>query len=362
MTSSRLYANVYVVLVAHPGVGKTRVIRAARSYMLDVPEFHMAPTSLTAASMIDTLMASKRTIMQLPDPPLEYNTMTLAPDELGSFVHKYDNEMISVLSSFYDPDPYGHNRRGADIKIKIKSPQLNMLCGATPNFLMEFMPEAAWGQGFTSRLMLVFTDERIVGDDFAQTAKGQSPDLLADLKTINGLIGEYKVTEEYRSAVNDWRALGEPPVPNHPKLLHYATRRRAHLYKLSMVSAIDRSNTLLLTKDDFNRALGWMIEIEQSMPEIFKAGATNVDGKAMDELVHYIKMLDLTGLGINEQKCVDFLRKQVPAHSVMRVLDVMVGSGLIRVVSTNPKTGLRSFGVIKTEAARVAPPASSQLS
>ena len=71
--------------------------------------------------------------------------------------------------------------------------------------------------------------------------------------------------------------LGEPPVPDHPKLIHYITRRRTHLYKLSMVASIDRSNALSLTQDDFNKALGWLIEAELTMPDIFKAGSTSVD-------------------------------------------------------------------------------------
>ena len=33
-----------------------------------------------------------------------------------------------------------------------------------------------------------------------------------------------------------------------------------HLYKLSMVSAADRGDVLLLTKEDFNRAMGWLLE------------------------------------------------------------------------------------------------------
>ena len=40
-----------------------------------------------------------------------------------------------------------------------------------------------------------------------------------------------------------------------------------------MVAAIDKSNELVLTKQDFNTAIGWLIEAEQTMPYIFQAGA-----------------------------------------------------------------------------------------
>lgn len=348
-TSSQMYPNLYTILVGHPGVGKTRTIRAACEYLAEIPEFHLAPTSMTAASMTDALLDAKRIIIRLPDEPLEYNTMLIAADEFSAFIHKYENEMVGLLSAFYDPTPYGQHRRGKEIKIKIKRPQLNLLCGSTPANLLQFMPEGAWDQGFTSRLLLIFSDERIIGDDFATTIRGLNPDLVHDLKLINSLSDDYRATEDYRNAVNNWRQLGEPPVPNHPKLIHYATRRRAHLYKLSMIAAIDRSNTMLLTKDDFNRAMGWLLEAEEQMPEIFKAGVTGIDGKVMDELWHFAMAATALGKTTPESKLVNEARKAVPAHSVMRVLEVMERSGMILAVSADPRSGQRNYAALPRE-------------
>lgn len=340
-----LFPNLYVFVVGHPGTGKTRTIRAAKAYLLELVDFHIAPTSLTAASLIDALVESKRTVMMLPNPPVEYNTMMICADELGTFIHKYDDEMIAVLSAFYDPDPYGHNRRGKDIKIKIKRPQVTMLCGTTPSNLLRLLPEGAWDQGFMTRTIMVFSDERIVGDDFASNAKGLSQDLLGDLKLINTIIGEFGVTEDYRNLVNLWRAQGELPAPNHPKLNHYNTRRRAQLYKLSMIAAIDRSNTLLLTRDDFNTAMNWLVEAEAYMPEVFKAGAIGADAKAMDEIYHFVLISDVGNKGVGEHRIVNFARERVPAHSVMRVLDIMERSGMIRAVALD-KLGVRYWSAI----------------
>lgn len=341
-----LYPNLYVTLIGHPGMNKTVTIRRARRYLQEVPEFHFAPTSVTTASLIDSLVDAKRTIIQLPDPPLEYNTMMIAADELGTFIHKYDDEMIAVLSAFYDPDPYGQNRRGKEIKIKIKQPQLNILCGSTPSNLMKFMPEGAWDQGFCSRMIFVFSDERIVGDDFGTTPGQLSDDLLMDLKIINSQVGEYKVTQEYRDLVNAWRAADESfpdaPKPTHPKLTHYNTRRRAHFYKLSMIAAMDRSNTLLLTREDFNRAMGWLVEVEAYMADIFKAGAGGGDSAAMDELFHFILMSGKTN-GILETAVVREAAKYVPAHSVARIVENMVRAGMIEASQPNPRTGMRTF-------------------
>src|SRR5437868_5404337 len=232
---------------------------------MELPEPKLAPTTMTAASMIKALEQSKRTVMHMPEGTFSYNTMYVTADELTAFMHKYDEEAAGVMSHMYDVSVYRRTRVTNAVDIKIEKPQLNLIIGTQPSMLMNYLPERAWEQGFCSRTIFVFSDERNVGDDFESVSTELDPDLTNDLLNISGLVGAFGITEEYRTAVNNWRALGEPPVPTHPKLLHYCTRRRMHLYKLSMVSAIDRSDVLLLTVDDFNRAMTWLTDAENTM-------------------------------------------------------------------------------------------------
>lgn len=332
-----LYPNVYCMLIAHPGVGKTATIRRSRQYYLETREPLLAPTSLTGAAMIDAMKHNKR-FMPIPGKePLDYNSMYLVADELGAFMHKYDSEVISVMSAFYDPDGYSQWRRGNDLKLAIKQPQMNVICGSTPSNLMAMLPDFAWEQGFTSRFILIFSDERILGDDFLSTDRNLRADLVHDLKRINSLLGEFETTAAYVDAVRAWRIAGEPPVPTHPKLLHYATRRRVHLYKLSMVSSIERGDSLLLTANDWERALEWLLEAEAFMPDIFKAGAGNADSKAMDEIYHYVLTSCAGGRKIPAFKIINFAKVRVPLHSIDRVITTMEKSGLIKQAGLDPK-------------------------
>jgi hypothetical protein len=346
MTSAPMYPNLYVFLIGHPGVGKSRTISVGRSIIRKIPEFHLAPISMTFASLVDSLVLAKRTCTtDDPATPKSFNSMLICADELGAFMHKYDNEMIDGLAAFYDVTPYQQTRRTMEVKIEIDEPQINLLAGSTPQNLLQFMPEKAWGQGFSSRIIMVFSDERIVGDDFAPRDPLKLHDLEHDIKIINNLYGQFHVTEEYRQCINNWRQLGEPPVPDHPKLVHYITRRKAHLYKLSMVSSVDRGNSLCLTRDDFNRALNWLVEAEAFMPEIFKAGATNVDGQAMEEIYHFVMASD-RGSGVDERKIIHFAHKRVPIHSILRIIEIMERSGQLFLKGTDRRTGLKYYTVI----------------
>lgn len=343
-TSSPIYPNLYVMLIGHPGTGKTRSIRAGRGYIQGLTDFHLAPISMTFASLVDSLLTSKRHIIRPPEDPIEYNTMFICADELGTFIHKYDNEMTDGLSAFYDPDPYSQVRRTKELKIKIQSPQINMLVGSTPQNLSNLLPEKAWGQGFMSRVIMVFSDERIIGDDFAPKAIAKSEDLGKDLAQIQNLLGQFQVAESFRDAVNNWRALGEPTVPGHPKLTHYNSRRRVNLYKLAMISAVDRGDALVIDKDDFNRALGWLLEAETYMEEVFKAGAANADGQAMEEIQHFI-MINDKGRGVSGQAITRFARDRVPLHSILRVIEILERSGQIFCIGMNTKDGNRYYSV-----------------
>jgi hypothetical protein len=81
-----LYPNMYCALIGHPGVGKTRSIKRAKRYYMELEDPKNAPTSMSASSMIDALAKRKRQVMG-PDGPFDYNTMYITADELSAFMH-----------------------------------------------------------------------------------------------------------------------------------------------------------------------------------------------------------------------------------------------------------------------------------
>jgi len=332
-TSSAMYPNLYVFLVGHPGVGKTRTIRAVRTYAAEVENFHLAPTSVTAASLVDALVDCKRVIINKSG-PVDYNTMMFTADEMGAFMHKWEDDFVALLSTFYDVDLYTQHRRGKEIRILIKRPQLSLLCGTTPANLLKFIPEGAWDQGFTSRCLMVFSDDRLRIDIWNARPGAIDKDLVHDLRLINNLYGQFNATADYQKLVDSWRDSDYHPVPSHPKLIHYNTRRLAHLFKLSMISSVDKGDSLTLTKHDFDRAYEWLTQAEALMPDVFKAGAPGADAKAMEEIQHYVATID-KGKGVPEYMIMQFAKDRVPLHSLDRLMRAMEGSRMIVQVGTD---------------------------
>jgi hypothetical protein len=340
MTTSPVYPNLYTFLVAPPGGGKSRAIDLARDLITALPDPFIAPTSVNAASIIDHIKECKRVLLDLPNPPIEYNSMSILVGEFGTFMSQYDDDLMAILTEFYNVRPYSQRRRGNQLHIPIDRPQLNMLIGTTPSNLMKFMPENAWGQGFASRILFIYPpDGKDIVDDFAPRQLTITTDLIHDLGVINTIGGQFSVSDHYRNDVNQWRESDEniPPKPTHPRLLHYNSRRKEHLYRLSMVSAIDRGNATILDHEDFVRALGWLIEAEQFMPKIFEAGASP-DSQVMDEVFVLIKKAGTMGEG----QLIRYIRQRVPAYAVTKIVEVMVQAGMIVELNRN-RLGLRTF-------------------
>jgi hypothetical protein len=335
-TTGPIYSNMYTFLIGHPGVGKSRTIGAARALCESIEGFPVGPQSCSKASLVDALKDSTRNVTKYhPEQVSEqYNSLTLFADDWQVTMPEWDRELVAGLTTFYDVIiPYKETKRTKELRINIKAPQLNILAGSTPKQIMDTMKEGSWEQGFTSRIMFIFSDERHINETaFGRKAKNDS-DLIHDLHVISSLWGQLGNSEDFIQRVDSWRKAGMPPVPNHPRLLHYNSRRFVHLLKMCIVACVDRGQKLIITVEDFQRALGWLIEAEYHMPDLFKAGAGNADAKAMEEIIHFLKIKGSAGEGEILKFAIDY----IPAASVRNILQLMVLSNRIKPIGNHPK-------------------------
>ena len=77
--------------------------------------------------------------------------------------------------------------------------------------------------------------------------------------------------------------------------------------------------------------LGWLLEAEVAMEEIFKALGAKGDGQTISEAIHYIYKLQMAnGEPVQEQRLVAFLAAKVPAYNVTKLIELMEKSGQIK--------------------------------
>lgn len=325
---SKLYPNMYVVLVAPPGVGKTEITWRVRKLWEGLEDHHIASTSVTKASLIDELAdANRRWVDPKQNPPVtHFNSLLMCINELGVLLPSYENEFMNTLTDLWDCKHYSERRRTSKIEIDVENPQLNMLAACTPSYLMHVLPEGAWDQGFLSRTMLIYSGDRQLRSLFShETVNEAQFGMLQDqLLDISNLFGEMGFTKEAATAMDHFHMTDGDPRPDHPKLLSYNIRRTVHLLKLCMVSAVSRSDKLVITIEDYERAHDWMLEAELYMPDIFKAMAQGGAGKTMEEAWHFIFTLYAKeGKPILKHRLINFLQERVPVHNIQPTIDMM---------------------------------------
>ena len=333
---SALYPNLYTIIVAPPGIGKTEVTWRVREMWDELEEHHVANSSVTKASLIDDLAAASRRVMRVTEnPPIyTFNSLLVASNELGVLIPSYENEFMNALTDLYDGKGYSESRRTRDIKIKIDRPNLNLFAGCTPGYLRETLPPGAWDQGFLSRVILVYSGEQPLTSLFAES---ESDQVLGDalkkrLQEIGNFFGKYGFTEEARNFLDYWYLNGQEPRPTHPRLAHYNTRRAAHLIKLSMIATAARTDEMLIQESDVRQALDWLVEAEFAMPDIFKSMTMGGDSQIIDDCFHHLYTIYMREgkKPVAEARLILFLQERTPAHNIVRILETMERAKMIQ--------------------------------
>lgn len=331
---SRLFPNMYTVLVAPPGVGKTEITWRIRKLWESLEDHHIASTSVTKASLIDELAEANRRWVEInsADPVTHFNSLLLCINELGVLLPAYENEFMNTLTDLWDCKHYSERRRTSKIEIDIDNPQLNLVAACTPSYLMHVLPEGAWDQGFLSRTMLVYSGERQLRSLFAETAFDEEEfnTLQSGLMDIANLFGEIRFEAAAAQAMDNFHLTDGEPRPDHPKLLSYNIRRTVHLLKLCMVFSVSRSDALVVTLEDWQRAYDALIEVEHHMPEIFKAMSQGGAGKTMEEAWHFIFTTHAKeGKPVLKHRLINFLQERVPVHNIQPTIDMMIQGHMI---------------------------------
>lgn len=330
-----IYPNLFVLLVAPPAVGKTEAIRRAQQLWLSVNGLHVAPNSVTRASLLDVLDAAQ-TKTVLPNNDFQiFNALNVAASEFGVLVPAHDTEFLNTLNDIYDnPDVFREQRRHRQNKeLAIQYPMLNIVAGTQPGYLATMLPEEAWSMGFTSRLVMIYSATQVKLQLFTSNKPSEAllKNLTHDLTTITKLWGPVGWHADAAKAMVAWYEAGLPPAPTHSRLQHYNGRRLMFAFKLCAISSVSRGNDLTITPDDFQRATGWMLEAEELMPDIFRDMAGKSDKQVMDDLHDYLwRMYARDENPIHESRVYHFLSSKVPSEKISRIIDLCERTGCVR--------------------------------
>lgn len=296
-----IFANQYIMLIGSPAARKSSAIKAAvklvqatgydsiskgrtskEKFLLDLSghvddtgtkhsqeaQLKSRGVSAETATMFSNLYDMD--VTDLIDDDIVHETL-IAADEFTNYIGAGNYEFISILGELWD------NPQELPVRIKnsksysIVKPCVNILAGNTPTGFAAAFPADAVGQGFASRLLLVYGERTAVRITLPQPPCPVATAALAEhlLKVRTLMTGDVTIDlagEAYKALdwlYNNWQSIDDARFAN------YSGRRFSHLLKVCLLFAANAlrteimledviaANTLLtVTEDDMPKALG----------------------------------------------------------------------------------------------------------
>lgn len=346
-----LSPNLFVLLVAPPGVGKSVIIGVVFNFWTRVAGLAVAPSSTTRAGLIDFMVDARRVDVSGPLPKI-YHSVLCASSEFGNLVPQYDNAWLNILNDIYDCGPLFSDMTRKYGEVKLEHPHMVILAGTQPKYLDNLLPDAAFGMGFTSRLVMVYAGSTKYVSLFSNVKKNPMLDkyLLEDLTTISTLHGEFFLTPEAERLWEELAVSKFAPVPEHSKLQHYASRREVLMMKLMMVNSASERDDLRITEEHIEKSLALVHETEKVMPQIFQEMVTKGYADANEEVLSYITQnwRENGKKPMQETQIMRFLMGKVPNNQIKATIDLLVQSGALKMQLNASNPPYKTYTPVKT--------------
>ena len=285
----RQRANLYVLLVGPPATGKSNALKTVSGeFLVHLQALHLSPTDVTREAFYEILEGSVGTYREDGEPQQQCS-LTGFLDEWAVFVHARDEPFMTFLADVYDNPTKRDYVTKTKGKNAIEYPNFTMAGGVTMKQLKDRFTDQALEGGFPSRIIMVYSDKKIVvptglrrQSDSIESTRTNTKErielrkqLIHDLERVMLLEGEYIWENAAADEVDTWVKAKMAPVPTDPRLNYYSERRMAHFTKLCMILAASRRDELIVTLGDAKDARETLLEAERWMPHAISALGAN---------------------------------------------------------------------------------------
>jgi len=271
-----LYPNLYTMLIGSPGTKKSSAIKigakllkqagyntfAAKKtrqekFLLDLAE---QSEKLAAANSLELGDAGGFDILDqnlwgddIDDaesytnkPPAE---CFIAADEFNNFIGVNNLDFVSILGELWDYEGVYDYKLKNSKSVYIPNPTISILGGNTPTGFAQAFPTESIGQGFFSRLLLIYGEPSGVKYTFPPKPDTELQAQLISLlhKIKEKVVGEITMTH---GAMRLLDAIYKKwPGIDDIRFEHYANRRLTHLLKLCLVIVASKIGTVIDVDD-----------------------------------------------------------------------------------------------------------------
>lgn len=229
----------------------------------------------------------------------DYKQISIIADEFNLFIGTNNMEFISLLGVLWDYNGSYKNRIKSGKSVEIQNPTVSILGGNTSTGFAQAFPPEILGQGFFSRLILIYAEPTGRKITFPRSpSKGETNDIANQLRSIkSGSRGKAELTSGAESLLDKIYKSGIG-VDDY-RFESYNSRRLTHLLKLCLIVSASKGATII-TEQHIIIANTVLSHTEHLMPkalgEFGKAKHSDISHK----IVQIIEAAAPTGLMLKD--------------------------------------------------------------
>lgn len=313
-----IYPNPYILFVGKPSTKKSTAIRVPKRLLKDSTNIRIAPNDtaghrqgLVRAMSDDDDVAEESIGGELNNALNERNglaglsleeigqsevvklvsdadrhNMTVLASEFTGFIGQNNKEMLDFLTQMWDGDSYSYKTKNGETTMD--SPLISVLSGTTPTSIASAMPATSAGQGFLSRIILVYGSQKYKEVPWPELPPAE---LVTKVESVvsyvhNKFSGAFTQTpdaKEYATTLYSYK-----PDMDDPRFTHYIDRRFIHLIKTAMAVAASQRR-MELRKDDYMDAHVILCATEKGMPDALGQFGLSPDAQVKQGIVEFLK-------------------------------------------------------------------------
>lgn len=297
---STLYPNMYVMLIGEPGTRKSTAIKLAKKVITSAG-YKSISSDKTSKEKFILDLAEQNTPTNVDDildtnlwgeaQEGEYSEMYIACDEFNDFIGLGNLEFISLLGNLWDFSGTFTLRNKNSKSVSVQDPTISILGGNTATSFANAFPPDVLGQGFFSRLLLIYgepTGKKIPFPE-APTLE-QVAGVTEGLQKIKlSCSGAAEISSGAKELL-EYIYLNAEGIED-PRFISYSNRRFTHLLKLTLLIAASHFSNVI-ERDHVVEANTLLTHTENLMPK-----ALGHFGRARNAEVTHKIMATLRGNG-----------------------------------------------------------------
>lgn len=291
---SEVYPNIYSMLIGSAGTRKSSAIKLIKKLMVAAGYTTIASERTSKEKFLHDLANRTGTttgdalddaLFGAQEESASSTPMFIGADEANDFFGIGNVEFLSILGSLWDYEGTYENRIKSGTSDRIPNPTISILAGNTPTGFSMAFPSSILGQGFFSRLLLIYGEPN---------GKRVTIPRRPSIEETAHIVGLLQAIRMQSTGVYKWEpmafSLFDKIYQTHtriddPKFESYSNRRSQHLLKLILVIAATRLEKSI-TETSVVQANTYLTYIESLMPkalgEFGKSKTSDVAHKVLE--------------------------------------------------------------------------------